>query len=392
MTIKNQLRKDVARLSVFCIVILGGIQLSVQAHAQAQADSGGYSKDNPGPAAKRRADERDARWWGVIKSVVDAQTISDAETVRFVPEKQIASKFLNSTARVVKVDGIKVMTVEAAMYEYLNQFDQAMAEAKKWKGKRLGVFESQDQKINAKAFDAAVVLARQSLNEYQALLSQTNELMKESFGKLLKGVRPEDLKLTSQAGVATPLADVFVKSELGVSMIQENEFHKGGMYQQYRELLNAQEGMKSPLSSGISNKQAATQLRIYLQQVRDAESRGVSALTKDVRVDLANIEAGTEHRSNGAGPRAGYKLPGASDAIQAARLRQPTSLKILAAMKKAQRGGPVTLLVGGAGFLASGMATAGEATSLPIAGDEPVERSVDAGWARVNKPAHRTSN
>ena len=72
----------------------------------------------------------------------------------------MATEYLASQVEVIRADGTKAsMTVEAAMYEYLKQFNKAMTEAKSSETSRSRGFQGEDQKINAKAFDAAVVRA-----------------------------------------------------------------------------------------------------------------------------------------------------------------------------------------------------------------------------------------
>ena len=368
MTIKNQHRKGIARLCALAVVIVGGVQFAVPAHGQSEKD--------PSPAAMRHFEERSGKAARFEAIQAFKQDRSDSRRVRFVPEVPKATLFLASKVEVARVDGTKVsMTVESAMYDSLKQFDQAMNEAKRWENKRTGAFNGQDQKINAKAFDAAVVRAGNALDEYRLLLAKVDTQMKDSFGKLLHLVQPEELKLIPQNGLPTRLADIVAKSDLRYTWVQGGGVHGVGETYQYDEFLNLQKAMKSD-NWAAPNKQTKTQLGVYLEQIREAESKGLVAPMESLKVDVTNINPNSSN---------------AKELINAAKRKQPVSLAIQTALKKAPRvpsGGPVALVVGAAGFAASSAVMAGEVDAVEAKASEAPAEFNRSGWAR-SRPTSR---
>lgn len=338
-------------------VIVGGVQFAVPVHGQ--------SEKSPSPAAMRYFEERSGKAARFEAIQAFKQDRSDNQRVRFIPEVPEATQYLAKKVEVVRADGVRVtMTVESAIYDSLKRFDQAMEDAKRWDAKRSGAFNSQDQKINAKAFDAAVVRAGNAMQEHRLYLAKINQRMNRSFGSLPDLVQPEELKLLSQSGVPSRLADIVAKADLRFSWVQGGGLYGVGEKYQYDEFLNLQKAMKSD-NWATPNLQAKTQIGLFIDQVREVESKGLVAPMEALKVHVANINPNSSN---------------ARELISAAKEKQPISHAIQAALKKAPRvpsGGPVALVVGAAGFAASSAVMAGEV--------EAVESTASEGTGKFNR-------
>lgn len=112
--------------------------------------------------------------------------------------------------------------------------------------------------------------------------------------------------------------------------------------------------------------------------IRQIETTGVEVSRKATLVDVANFNR---------------MAPDHKQALETLRLRGPVSRDVQRALGKIPRsqiaGGRVTLVVGAAGFVASGAVMAGEAEAVE---SQPAEGSAaeftSQSWAR---PARRTS-
>ena len=372
MTIKkNQHRKDIARLSALAVVVVGGIQFAVPVQAQ--------SEKSPSPAARRHYDERSNLASNARMVQRTRKVVSDYQTVRFVPERPMATEYLAKKIEIVRAGSTKAsMTVEAAMYDHLAKFDQSMTEAKRWEDTfRSGTFSDQDQKINAKAFDAAVNRAGYAMNSYLTMLARVKGYVKDSFGDLASLVKLDDLKLANQdsSTFKQTLGDVFAKSDLRFTWPEGKGLYGGGETALYNELVNLQKALKSD-DPATPSREPKTQLGLHLNQIREVEAKGLEAPMKALKVDVTNINP--------------YS-PTAKEMISSAKVKQPISSAIQAALKKAPRvpsGGPVALVVGAAGFAASSAVMAGEAETVDTtAADTSTE--FNRGWVRSGRPTSR---
>jgi len=249
VTIKNQHRNDIVRLSVVALAVLGGLQFSQPAQAQ--------SRRNPSETALRHYNDR-SELADRTQRVQAARAVEPRnQNIRFIPRESAATAYLANRTTILKADGSEArMTVEQGMYESLKWFDQAMAKAKRWSASRSDGFGNDDQKINAKAFDAAVKSATYAMAQYQFLNSGIKATMAESFGDLSRLVKLHDLKVASQSGAYT-VGDVFAKGDAAFAWIPGGrDLHDGGQAHQYVEYVRLQASMKSDSDSEPSRHSA----------------------------------------------------------------------------------------------------------------------------------------
>ena len=176
-----------------------------------------------------------------------------------------------------------------------------------------------------------------------------------------------------QVSSGSTLNAVFDIIDTRFPWIENDGVHGKGTKYQFDEFVTLQKNMKFQ-DYRDPKRQATTQLGLYLDQIRQVEAKGLQAPMKYLRVDVANINP---------------KAADAKELIRDAKRRQPVSLRIQEAIKKAPRvpsGGPVALVVGAAGFAASSAVMAGESDTVETKAGEETADFNRSGWARSARP------
>lgn len=370
MTIKkNQHRKDILVLSFTTLIALVSLSSAQVANAETEA--------RPSAAAKQKFQERMNLKAAAQAAQSSAQLDLNKVVINFVPETSYATQFLSKKVDVFVADdrGKVSMTAEAAMHEYLKQFDRAMSNAKKFEVSRDGAFADVSHKVNAKAFDEAVGRARLAMSRYRLLQTELGSNLLKSFGPLRDLVPKEEMKLAEQGkGLSVGnMADLVRRMDIHFSSIPTVELERGGATVQYRELLDIQKRLKS-VSSQDPTVRPDTFLNDNLNVIRQVEAKGVEVARKATIVDVANFNRmSPDHKKN----------------LEKVQMRQPVGLQVQRALDKVPRAqlasGRVTLLAGAIGFTFSNFAKAGEAEPADtMAVEAPTEFKRD--WARSGTP------
>ncbi|MBK7892290.1 MAG: hypothetical protein IPJ84_16025 [Bdellovibrionales bacterium] len=192
MTIKkNQHRKDIMGLSFATLVVLVSLLSAQVANAESEA--------KPSVAAKKKFEDRMHLKYATQVAQINKQWDASKVVINFVPETRNATRLLAENVDVFIADDraqVK-MTTEAAMHEYLKQFDRAMTEAKKLNVDRDKPFPDVSTKVTAKAFDEAVRRADLAMSRYRLLQTRLKNKLLNSFGELRDLVSKDDMKLFS---------------------------------------------------------------------------------------------------------------------------------------------------------------------------------------------------
>lgn len=338
------------------------------------------SEAKPSAAAKKKFEDRMQLKYATQVAQINSQWDASKVVINFVPETPYATQFLSKKVEVFISDdrGKVKMTAEAAMQEYLKQFDRAMSNAKKFEVSRGDGFADVSHKVNAKAFDEAVGRARLAMSRYRLLQAELRHNLFKSFGPLRDLVSKDDMKLLEQ-GKKLPvssMADLVQRMDFAGSdtWIATDELQRKGATSQYNELRLVQTYLKSSTPND-----PAVQPKRYLNDtmdiVRQVEAKGVEVARKATVVDVANFNR---------------MAPDHKQALETAKMRQPVSLQVQRALDKIPRsqiaGGRVTLVVGAIGFVASGAVVAGEAEAVETKAAEGTANFNRGGWARSVRP------
>lgn len=368
VTIKNQHRKGIVRLSLTATMVLVSLLSAQVASAESEA--------KPSAAAKKKFEDRMHLKYATQVAQINNQWDANKVVINFVPETRNATRLLAEKVDVFIADDraqVK-MTTEAAMQEYLKQFDRAMTDAKKSNVDRTKPFPDVSTKTSAKAFDQAVARARLAMSRYSLLQARLRVNFLDSFGALRDLVPKDEMTFTDQdkGSRIGNMAELLERLDVRFTQIASETLERGGGKRQFDELLKVQNSLKAgtPEESAVHAK---TFLSRNLDIIREVEAKGVEVARKSTIVDVANFNR---------------MAPDHKHALETLRLRGPVSRDVQRALDKIPRSqiasGRVTLLVGAAGFVASGAVVAGEA--------EAVETNAREGTAKFNREwARKTS-
>ncbi|MBL7689328.1 MAG: hypothetical protein JNJ49_14925 [Bdellovibrionaceae bacterium] len=367
MTIKNQHGKGIARLSLTTLMALVSFSSAQMANAESEA--------KPSAAAKKKFEDRMQLKYATQVAQINNQWDASKVVLNFVPETRNATQFLSKNVEVFIADdrGKVSMTVEAAMHEYLKQFDRAMADARKTNVGRSKPFPDVSTKMTAQVFDQAVARARLAMSRYSLLQAQLRRNFLDSFGALRDLVPKDEMTFTEQGKGARigNMAELLPRLDVRFTEIASETLERGGGTLQYNELLKVQNSLKAgtPEESAVHAK---TFLSRNLDIIRAVEAKGVEVARKSTIVDVANFNR---------------MAPDHKQALETAKMRQPVGLQVQRVLDKIPRSqiasGRVTLLVGAAGFMASSAVVAGEA--------EAVDSTASEGKAEFSREWARTS-
>jgi len=370
VTIKNQHRKDIARLSLTTLMALVSFSSAQMANAESEA--------KPSVAAKKKFEDRMHLKYAAQIAQINNQWDATKVVINFVPETRNATQFLAEKVDVFIADDraqVK-MTAEAAMHEYLKQFDRAMADARKTNVDRSKPFPDVSTKMTAQVFDQAVARARLAMSRYSLLQAQLRRDFLDSFGALRDLVPKDEMMFTEQGKGARigNMAELLPRLDVRFTEIASETLERGGGTLQYNELLKVQNSLKAgtPEESAVHAK---TFLSRNLDIIREVEAKGVEVARKATIVDVANFNR---------------MAPDHKQALETLRLRGPVSRDVQRALDKIPRsqiaGGRVTLLVGAVGFVASGAVVAGEADAVETNAREGTANFSRSSWARSARP------
>jgi len=364
---KNQHRKDIMGLSFATLVVLVSLSSAQVANAESEA--------KPSVAAKKKFEDRMHLKYATQVAQINNQWDASKVVINFVPETRNATRLLAEKVDVFIADDraqVK-MTTEAAMQEYLKQFDRAMADARKTNVDRSKPFPDVSTKTSAKAFDQAVARARLAMSRYSLLQARLRMNFLDSFGALRDLVPKDEMTFTVQdkGSRIGNMAELLERLDVRFTQIASETLERGGGKRQFDELLKVQNSLKAgtPEESAVHAK---TFLSRNLDIIREVEAKGVEVARKSTIVDVANFNR---------------MAPDHKQALETLRLRGPVSRDVQRALDKIPRsqiaGGRVTLLVGAVGFVASGAVVAGEA--------EAVESTASEGKTEFSREWARTS-